>query len=333
MSKWISTHVTTLVFSALTLTIALLIPILSHAAQATLTWDSNDPAPDGYLIYHRTEGQPYDYSQPIWTGYDNTGTVNGLEENTTYYFVVRAFVATHESADSNEVKFINGTSSDILIEAEDGDLQWPMQIGDDVAASTSGYVWVPTGQGDVLSPSENAGYAEYHFEIQKAGDYIISGRQISNKPGSESFFVSIDGQPDMVWYTRLSSGGVWTWDVISDRSYSDTRDNSNPKVYHMEAGVHTLKIRQREDGTKLDTIVITNDINVTPAGGTHCLADINRDKVVGTADLAILAAAFGSNPSYPNWNPAADCDADGVVGTSDLAILACEFGRTDCPIP
>ncbi|MDX2452778.1 fibronectin type III domain-containing protein, partial [Desulfosarcina sp.] len=54
----------------------------------------------------RTEGQAYDYSQPCWIGIDTTGTVDGLEANTMHYFVVRAYVADQESADSNEIKFI-----------------------------------------------------------------------------------------------------------------------------------------------------------------------------------------------------------------------------------
>ena len=123
MSKWLSTHVTTLAFSTLTLIVALLIPIFSHAAQVTLAWDANDPAPDGYLIYHRTESQAYDYSQPCWTGYGTTGTVDGLEEHTTHYFVVRAFMGVQESDDSNEVKFINGASSPISEAMEFDDVQ------------------------------------------------------------------------------------------------------------------------------------------------------------------------------------------------------------------
>ena len=123
MSKWLSTHVATLTFSALTLIIALFIPILTHAAQVTVSWDSNDPVPDGYLVYHRTEGQAYDYSQPCWTGYGTSGTIDGLEENTTYYFVVRAFVGVQKSDDSDEVKFINGAPSSILEAMEFDDVQ------------------------------------------------------------------------------------------------------------------------------------------------------------------------------------------------------------------
>ncbi len=340
MSKWLSTHVTTLAFSALTLIIALFVPILSHATQVTLSWDANDPAPDGYLVYHRTEGQAYDYNQPCWTGYGTNGIVS-LEENTTYYFVVRAFVAVQESDDSNEVKFINGASSPIWIEAEDGNLQWPMEIGDDAAASAGGYVWVPEGTGNFTYPSVNAGYAEFHFEVSEAGDYVIWGRQISNDSTSDSFFVSVDGQAELVWHTKLGGQGVWTWDVVSDRTIGDPRDASNPQQYWLEAGFHSLTIRQREDGTKLDTVVITSDFNqgasyfdsIIQVGAMSCMADINGDGAVNISDFGILSAAFGSSSGDPNWNSLADVNLDGIVNISDFGIMSSEFGQIDCSVP
>ena len=33
-------------------------------------------------------------------------------------------------------------------------------------------------------------------------------------------------------------------------------------IYWLEAGFHSLTIQQREDGIKLDNIVITNDLNL-----------------------------------------------------------------------
>ena len=49
--------------------------------------------------------------------------------------------------------------------------------------------------------------------------------------------------------------------------------------------------------------------------------DLNGDGVVGSADLAILLAAWGQNPGHP-----ADLNGDGVVGSADLAILLGYWG-------
>lgn len=87
------------------------IPLLSNAdTQVTLQWDANDPAPDGYRLYGREEGQGYDFGAFWWQGDDtfNRCTIDGLDENKTYFFVVRAFVGDDESGDSNEVRYPNG---------------------------------------------------------------------------------------------------------------------------------------------------------------------------------------------------------------------------------
>jgi hypothetical protein len=79
--------------------------------QVSLAWDANDPSPDGYYVYQRTEGQVYDYSQPVVSSAVNAATVYNLVNDTTYYFVVRAYVGTDVSGDSNEVSFMAPSSS------------------------------------------------------------------------------------------------------------------------------------------------------------------------------------------------------------------------------
>lgn len=37
-------------------------------AKFVVDWDSNDPSPDGYRIYHRWAGESYDYTNPAWDG-------------------------------------------------------------------------------------------------------------------------------------------------------------------------------------------------------------------------------------------------------------------------
>ncbi len=90
----------------------LLIPTKGHAAQVTMAWDPTDPAPDGYRLYHRLEGQDYDYENCIWSGEEPNATIYGLYDDTGYYFVVRAFEGDVESSDSNEVYFIYDTTID-----------------------------------------------------------------------------------------------------------------------------------------------------------------------------------------------------------------------------
>ena len=71
-----------------------------------LAWDHNDPLPEGYRVFQRTEGQPYDYTSPVWEGDQDVTTSIGLEPGTTYYWVVRAYDGNLQSADSVEVSYV-----------------------------------------------------------------------------------------------------------------------------------------------------------------------------------------------------------------------------------
>ena len=74
MLTWFANPIKTAAYTAWVLTIFFLLPIQSFSAQATLAWDPNDPAPEGYRIFQRIEGQTYDYSQPVWSGPGTTWT-------------------------------------------------------------------------------------------------------------------------------------------------------------------------------------------------------------------------------------------------------------------
>ena len=139
------THFTTGVsFSADTYTVP-------QTAEVTLAWDANDPAPDGYRIYQRTEGQSYDYSQPSWTGSGITGTVYNLDWDTTYSFVVRAYAGEHESADSAEVSYFSQSP-------ETKTYSIAVSAGDHGSISPGGTVIVAEGSDQVFTISPETGY-------------------------------------------------------------------------------------------------------------------------------------------------------------------------------
>lgn|GEM_PF-1776280 len=57
------------------------------------------------------------------------------------------------------------------------------------------------------------------------------------------------------------------------------------------------------------------------------MGDVNGDGRINVKDIALVARAFGSTPTSPNWNPAADLNGDGVVNMKDIAIVARNFGQ------
>jgi hypothetical protein len=146
----------------------------------------------------------------------------------------------------------------IWLEAEDGNLSPPIVEDMDNAASSGGYIWVPQGSGNAWDSAYDSGYAEYAFEVPASGNYLIWGRVNANNGENDSFFVSIDGKDYFLWDTQVSN--TWVWDQLNNRGGDD------PIVYYLEAGWHTLLVKQREDGTKIDKILITDDPEFTPEG-------------------------------------------------------------------
>ena len=134
----------------------------------------------------------------------------------------------------------------------------PMEIitDENSNACCDRYIWKTDGSGNSLT--EPDGEANYSISIEESGEYVIWGRVFSPDYGLNSFFVEIDEEGDNIWEIQLSS--VWIWNLLKIRFTAD------PIIFNLSSGSHTLKIKGREDGTKLDKILITNDMDYEPTG-------------------------------------------------------------------
>jgi len=76
----------------------------------SFAWDTNtEPDLEGYRVFYREEGQNYDFDFPDWEGDETTCTLYGLDDNTAYYFVSRAYdIYGNESENSVELYTADG---------------------------------------------------------------------------------------------------------------------------------------------------------------------------------------------------------------------------------
>jgi hypothetical protein len=98
----------------------------AYGAQVTLAWEAGEgPAPAGYEVFFREEGQSYDFGDPAWEGTGTSCTIFDLDEDTGHYFVVRAFDGTGtQSENSNEVYYAPLVDVDavVLVDQTEGEL-------------------------------------------------------------------------------------------------------------------------------------------------------------------------------------------------------------------
>ncbi len=150
------------------------------------------------------------------------------------------------------------------LQPERGRVTAPMQIGETGNSDGTTYIGVPSDRED------EAGYADIDFTIPATDDYVILGR-VQTAPGENSFYISLDGGEEVVWHLPVQNGRDTWWYPVSSR----TDDPVEPVLYNLQKGTHTLRIRNREAGTRIDRLVVCNWADFvgmsTPAEGIAAL--------------------------------------------------------------
>ena len=130
----------------------------------------------------------------------------------------------------------------------------PLEIVGDEDDSEGRYMYAPNGAGDRYEPGPIM--ATYTVTTARGGSYFLWGRVKVSDKRDNSFFVQVDDGGDNLW--EVEAGDHWHWDAINDRNGED------PVKFTLTEGLHTIKIKMREDGTKLDKMVLTNDEDFIP---------------------------------------------------------------------
>jgi len=146
--------------------------------------------------------------------------------------------------------------NDLSLEAEDGFLSGAFEIGSDPAASGELYVHVPNGRRTRLNGPDERHKIGFTFEIPKDGMYRIKGSVHAASGGDDSFWVKVNGNP----------AGGYLWDVFQNTNYEqdyvNDRNGADPVEVWLPAGVNTVTVYLREDGTRLDRIELEPVVSV-----------------------------------------------------------------------
>jgi hypothetical protein len=182
------------------------LPVASMAAQVTLAWDLNTPTPDGYRVYQRAQGDVYDYNSPVWPadGSDHTETtctVGGLTEGATYYYVVRAYVGSDESGDSNEVSYqVPAAQPEIhTISASSGS---------NGSISPSGRIDVNDGDSQTFIFTPNTGYQVADVMVDGSSVGAVQSYTFSNVTKDCTISVTFQAKSFTITATAGSNGSI-----------------------------------------------------------------------------------------------------------------------------
>ncbi|RYD62438.1 MAG: hypothetical protein EOP83_14580, partial [Verrucomicrobiaceae bacterium] len=144
----------------------------------------------------------------------------------------------------------------MAVEAEDGTITGGFVEESDASASGGSYVWVPQGSRASVTTLNTTLKISYNVTIPRTGQYLVHGLVRSDDASSDSLYIGFDGGTPSEWHTNQTAGevgsGLFLWDVAN----SSRAPATNPTVFNLTAGAHTLEIYGRDDGTRLDRLEI-----------------------------------------------------------------------------
>jgi L-ascorbate metabolism protein UlaG (beta-lactamase superfamily) len=229
----------------------LVLPIIHPKAYLPVHWDGLSGA---FLA-----GTPSAFSDSSLESYLTQSSVK-LVRPRQYMDKWRLDVSGVVAVDNTAVKQALGFSPQSLWrEAESAGLTPPMQIASDTGAVGGKYITVAPGNNS-MTAAPTTGRATFPFTLAAAGTFKIWGRVIAPTTSDDSFWLIVDGGVPIMW-NDITPGSTWHWAAARDSGHSNQLVQLG-----LAAGDHTLQIAYREDGAKLDRLLITSDSTLTPSG-------------------------------------------------------------------
>jgi hypothetical protein len=187
--------------------------------------------------------------------------LTNLEPATNYLVRFRAVDKTGNESFTETMTASTPPVTILSWQAEDGVLTFPMAMGASVTASNGAYI---------SSLFSDLGSVTYAIEVPTASRYHAWCRLWTPVADFGSFYAVLDGEPNFAFDSRgFDWLNEWRWMPVNDPVIGRWMPNLN-------AGLHQLALRTREEGVLLDQFILCNDPTWIP----------------GDSSLAVLAQAF-----------------------------------------
>ena len=238
---------------------------------------------------------------------------------------------------------------EVWLEAELADvLGAKVRLYDDAAATGGKATGTDNGDGNSSSAPPAAEWLSTFTFTAPEGVYKVMFRLIAPNGSDDSFWVRIPTATTQtneslagtgwVKFNNTKQGSAWHWDEVHDADHSNAVVN-----WTLPAGTHTLEFGKREDGGKVDAILITNNLGLAEGKLDLSLMPLNVPLGVPTGapkpviawvsfhggdDVPSTAAATAGFTEAPDKSYTALLAANGYdvvryiqTGTPDTALL------------
>src|SRR6266545_145359 len=160
----------------------------------------------------------------------------------------------------------------------------PLRILDLADASSGSYIEVAPGNNSQATPPAT-GIASYPLFVANAGTYRIWARVIAPDTSGDSFWVRVNGGAWIKW-NGIPLGNSWHWAQVKAEGASE------PATFSLGNGnFDLLEVAYREDGAKLDVMVVTDDATFNPTSPPG-----------GVPPAPQVAVPFGRGSARVNWS-------------------------------
>jgi len=143
-------------------------------------------------------------------------------------------------------------ASRIDIEPEKGTRTAPIKVYS--AKQCSGGKCIGTDDEIVAKGEECGGSVKVTFNVEAAGTYVLWARCKWIDDCGDSFYIKMDGGSKRK-FGEQGNEGEWRWYKAKTNA-----------TYSLSAGQHTLTIEGREDGARMDKLLLTTNTDYTPQG-------------------------------------------------------------------
>lgn len=185
-----------------------------------------------------------------------------------------------DSTDVNEDKFLNhtdevgpiselsGQSNQLIFNADSFMLQTPFVLKSENGIS---YFTTGTNSGINFANNNNAGARAFlNFTSLESAQYNVWALVKAPTDADNSFHVKINNTKYYEWHIPQTNGFEW-------RKLTETPNMTNVLINLVANQPNVLEVRQREDGTSLSKILITEDLNYTPNGEQSVFHEMSFD--------------------------------------------------------